>query len=99
MVLLFSKREAIVVSGVAVAVLREATQRALSRLKDFKPYTGENPIRLDVRFKNYRPAEMLTYLPIVERLDSHTVRFVGKDIVATSKFMEFMMTYEPGLEP
>jgi D-amino peptidase len=85
--------------GEANAVLREATQRALSRLKDFKPYTVKTPIRLDVRFKNYRPAEILTYLPIVERLDSHTVRFVGKDIVATSKFMEFMMTYEPGLEP
>lgn len=85
--------------GEANAVLRETTQRALSRLKDFKPYTVKAPIRLDVRFKNYRPAEMLSYLPIVERLDSHTVRFVGKDIVATSKFMEFMMTYEVGLEP
>jgi D-amino peptidase len=85
--------------GEANAVLGEATQRALSRLKDFKPYTVKTPIRLDVRFKNYRPAEMLSYLPIVERLDSHTVRFIGKDIVATSKFVEFMMTYEPGLEP
>lgn len=85
--------------GEANAVLGEATRRALSRLKEFKPYTVKTPIRLDVRFKNYRPAEMLSYLPIVERLDSHTVRFVGKDIVATSKFMEFMMTYEPGLEP
>jgi D-amino peptidase len=85
--------------GEAKAALREATQRALGRLKDFKPYAVKAPIRLDVRFKNYRPAEILSYLPIVERLDSHTVRFVGKDIVATSKFLEFMVTYEPGLEP
>ena len=80
-------------------VLRDATQRAMSRIKSFKPYTVKAPVRVDLRFKNYRPAEVLSYLPIVERLDSHTVRYVGKDIPAASQFLEFAMTYEPGLEP
>ena len=80
-------------------VLRDATQRAMGRIKSFKPYTVKAPVRVDLRFKNYRPAEVLSYLPIVERLDSHTVRYVGKDIPAASQFLEFAMTYEPGLEP
>ena len=46
-----------------------------------------------------RPVELLGYLPIVERLDSHTVRFVGKDMVEVSKFLEFMLSYEVSLQP
>jgi len=76
-----------------------AATRAIARLKDFKPYKLKSPIQLDVRFKNYRPAEVLAYLPIVQRTDSHSIRFVGKDIVETSNFLQFITTYEPGLEP
>lgn len=44
-------------------------------------------------------SEMLSYLSIVERTDSHSIRFVGKDITEVSKFLEFITTYEPSLEP
>jgi D-amino peptidase len=54
---------------------------------------------LDVRFKNYRPSELLGYLSIVERTDAHSIRFTGKDMIEVSKFLEFIMTYEPSLEP
>ena len=57
------------------------------------------PVALDVRFKNYRPSQILAYLPIVERTDSHSIRFVGKDMVAVSKFLQFMNGYNAGLEP
>jgi D-amino peptidase len=56
-------------------------------------------VTLDVSFKNYRQAEMLAYLPIVERTDSHSIRFVGKDMVAISKFVQFMDGYETSLTP
>ena len=52
-----------------------------------------------VRFKNYRPSEVLSYLSIIERTDSHSVRFIGKDMIEVSKFLEFIMTYSPSLEP
>jgi D-aminopeptidase len=39
------------------------------------------------------------YLSIVERTDAHSIRFTGKDMVEVSKFLEFIVTYEPGLEP
>lgn len=80
-------------------VIRAATQRALAKIKTFKPYAVKTPIRFDIRFKSYRQADVLSYLPIVERLDSHTVRYLGKDMPATSKFLEFVMTYDPNLDP
>jgi D-amino peptidase len=83
----------------AYKVIAEKTKAAIRRLKDFKPYTPKAPLTLDVRFKNYRPAEVLAYLSIVERTDSHTIRFVGKDMVEVSKFIEFMLTYRAGITP
>lgn len=83
----------------AYALIREKVKTALGRIKDFKPYKPKTPVQLDVRFKNYRPSEVLSYLSIVERTDAHSIRFIGKDMIETSKFLGFILTYEPGLEP
>ena len=80
-------------------LIREKVQKAVGRIKDFKPYKLAPPIQLDVRFKNYRPSEVLAYLSIVERTDAHSIRFTGKDMIEVSKFLEFIVTYEPALEP
>jgi len=80
-------------------LIREKVQKAVGRIKDFKPYKVAAPVKLDVRFKNYRPSEVLSYLSIVERIDAHSIRFVGKDMIEVSKFLEFVNTYEAGLEP
>lgn len=83
----------------AYTLIREKVKKAIGRLGDFKPYKVPEPVKLDVRFKSYRPSELLSYLSIVERTDAHSIRFRGKDMIETSKFMEFILTYEPGLEP
>ena len=83
----------------AYDVIREKMKRAIGRIQDFKPYKLKEPVQLDVRFKSYRPSELLSYLSIVERTDSHSIRFKGKDIVEVSKFLEFITSYEPSLEP
>lgn len=80
-------------------VIRDKAQRAVRRIAEFKPYKLSGPIELEVRFKNYRPAEVLSYLSIVERPDAHSIRFVGKDIIEVSKFLSFINTYELSLEP
>ena len=80
-------------------LIREKVQKAVGRIRDFKPYKLTAPIQLDVRFKNYRPSEVLSYLSIVERTDAHSIRFTGKDMIEVSKFLEFIVTYEPALEP
>src|SRR5688500_8249872 len=80
-------------------MIRDKAQRAVKRISEFKPYTLAGPIELEVRFKNYRPAEVLSYLSIIQRPDAHSIRFVGKDMVEISKFLTFVNTYELGLEP
>jgi len=80
-------------------LIREKAMKAVKRIKDFKPYKITYPVKLDLRFKNYRPSEVLSYLSIVERTDAHSIRFVGKDIVEVSKFLEFINSYELSLEP
>ena len=74
-------------------------KKAVLRLRELKPYAVSKPVRLDVRFKSYRPPELLSYLSIVERTDSHSIRFTGKDIVEVSRFLEFITSYDPSLEP
>jgi D-amino peptidase len=83
----------------AYELIREKTKKAIARIKEFKPYKLREPVQLDVRFKAYRPSEMLSYLSIVQRTDSHSIRFIGRDIIEVSKFLEFITTYEPSLEP
>lgn len=83
----------------ACDLIRAKVTAAMHRIKAFKPYKLKTPLQLDIRFKNYRPSEVLSYLSIVTRPDSHSIRFVGKDMIEVSKFMEFITTYDPGLEP
>ena len=83
----------------AYDLIREKAKTAIERLSDFQPYELETPVTLDVRFKNYRPSQVLAYLPIVERTDSHSIRFVGKDMVEVSMFLEFMLSYDGSLAP
>jgi len=81
------------------ALIRDRVKSALGRRADAKPYVVRAPVRLDLTFKNYRPAELLAYLPGVQRTTAHAVRFTGRDIVEVSKFLEFVTNYEPGLSP
>jgi len=81
------------------ALIRQKVAAALGRLDDFRPYRLEGPISLEISFKNYMPAEVLAYLPDVERVDSHTIRYVGADMTEISRFIEFVTTYQVDLTP
>ena len=72
---------------------------ALGRLHDFKPYVIKTPVTLEITFKNYTPAELLSYLRTVQRVDSHTIRFVGKDMDEIDDFEEFIGNYSADLAP
>jgi len=72
---------------------------ALAHLRDFKPYTVKTPVTLEISFKNYMPAQMLSYLRIVQRVDSHTIRFVGKDMAEVSDFVDVVDGYSSDLAP
>jgi D-amino peptidase len=72
---------------------------AFARLHDFKPYVIKTPVTLEITFKNYTPAELLSYLRSVQRIDSHTIRFVGKDMDEVDDFEEFVGNYNADLAP
>jgi D-aminopeptidase len=56
-------------------------------------------VTVELTFKNYRPAEMLSYLPMFERPTSHSIRFTVRDMLAASRVVEFLGDYEIGLIP
>lgn len=80
-------------------IIEAAARRSLERLSEFEPFRLEGAIQLEISFKNYRQAEVLAYLSLVERIDSHSIRFRGADMPAVSKFVEFLTNYQPGLSP
>jgi D-amino peptidase len=79
--------------------IRQAVSAGLANLGAVRPYRLEGPIEVDITFKNYRPAEVMAYLPSVERIDAHTVRFVGKDMPEVSRFLQFLTSYSASLTP
>lgn len=72
---------------------------ALGRRAEFTPLKTETPIVVDVSFKHYLPSEVLSYLPIFERTDSHSIRYRAKDMVEASTIMSFIGDYRPDLTP
>jgi D-amino peptidase len=80
-------------------VIRTRTMSAINRIGEFQPYVLETPIELELTLKNYTPVELLGYLPNVERVNSHTIRFVGKDIIEISNFLTFVGEFRIDLEP
>ncbi len=80
-------------------IIREKAGKAIARVRELKPYRVKAPLTVDVRWKNYRPAELLAYLPFVERTDAHSIRFQSKDTLEAMRILEFMLNYEPGLSP
>ncbi|UCD23579.1 MAG: M55 family metallopeptidase [Gemmatimonadota bacterium] len=83
----------------AYKLIGEKVKAAILRIDEFEPLVLPSPVTLDVRFKNYRPSQVLDYLSIVERTDAHSIRFVGSDMIEISKFLEFLVSYNAGLEP
>jgi D-amino peptidase len=72
---------------------------AVSHRDQRKPYVLTAPITLDISFKNYTSAEIVSYLRSVERTDSHSIRFVGRDIEEVMDFIVFLDYYNPDMTP
>ncbi|MCB0280555.1 MAG: M55 family metallopeptidase, partial [Calditrichaeota bacterium] len=83
----------------ANALIRDKVLRAMKRLDSFKPYKIETPITLEVTFKNYRPSQILAYLPIVKRVDAHSISYQADDMVAISRFLTFLTSYSISIIP
>jgi D-amino peptidase len=80
-------------------IIGERARAAFARRADFTPYKVAGPVTVDVTFKNYMPAEVLAYLPMFERTDSHSIRFHAKDMAEASRVMNFIGEYRPDITP
>ena len=83
----------------AYQLIEETAARAVARIAEFEPWDLGGPIELEVSFKNYRPVEALGYLEIVERIDSHTIRYTGRDMIAVEDFLTFLLNYDSNAAP
>ena len=83
----------------ARALIREKVRAGVALRTELRPYRLDAPVQLDITFKNYRAAELVSYLPNVRRMTAHTIRFPGRDILEVSRFVTFLMNYEPGITP
>jgi len=83
----------------AQALIREKVRAGVAARRAVRPYVVRAPIALDLTFKNYRPAELLAFLPSVERVDAHTVRFTARSMSEAARFMEFALSYRSDLTP
>ncbi len=83
----------------AYEVIRTRTKSAIDRIEDFEPYVLDTPIELELSLKHYRPVELLSYLSNVEKVNSHTIRFTGEDIVEVSNFLQVVTGYRIDLQP
>ncbi|MGB5354143.1 MAG: M55 family metallopeptidase, partial [Woeseia sp.] len=80
-------------------VIKTRTRAALGRISEFKPYVLEGPLEVDLSLKHYQPVELLAYLPNVERVNSHTLRYVAKDMTDVSRFLRVALGYRVDLQP
>ncbi len=83
----------------ARAVIADAVRKGMSRRGATSLPRAATPIRLEIRFKSYRPAEVLSWLPGAERADAHAVRYTLKDMPEASRFLAFVLAYQADLTP
>ena len=80
-------------------LIRARVKAGVEQRSSAKPYVVRGPVTVEMSFKHYRQAELLAYLPMVTRVNAHTIRFIGKDIVEVSRFIEFVNSYSPDITP
>jgi D-amino peptidase len=76
-----------------------AVRRGMERRSAIAPHRVKAPVEVEIRFKNYRPSEVLSWLRGVRRTDAHAVAYTAADMVEAYRFLEFVLTYQAGLEP
>jgi len=76
----------------ARALIKKKVRAGLQRRQELEPFHIEGVLALDLGFRNDKSAELLAYLPNVERIDNHTVRFAGS-IIEVNMFIEMAVGY------
>ena len=83
----------------AVEQIYQGALSGVSHRDQRKPYVLQTPITLEISFKSYTSAEIVSYLRSVQRSDAHSIRFVGKDMAEVMDFIVFLNYYNPDMAP
>jgi D-amino peptidase len=83
----------------ARALIRERARAGVAKRTQIRPHRLQGPVRLELTFKSYRPAELLAYLPIVERPFDRTIAYTAANILEISRFLVFVGAYTVELDP
>lgn len=68
-------------------LIREGVRRGVERRAEIRPYRISRPVKLEIRFNDVVIAELVSYLPSVERKNGNTIVFTGRDMTEVSKFL------------
>ena len=80
----------------AYDLIAEKTLYAVKNIKKYKPYKIKGPVTVSVTFKNYQPSQILSYLKMFKRVNSHTIEFKAKDMIEASHIIRVVLDYKGG---
>jgi len=80
----------------AYDLIAEKTLYAVKNIKKYKPYKIKGPVTVSVTFKNYQPSQILSYLKMFKRINSHTIEFKAKDMIEASHIIRVVLDYKGG---
>lgn len=84
----------------ARTVIADAVRKGMARRGSANAQAkAASPVKVELRFKSYRPAELVSWLPGVERVDAHAVACSFKDMLEASRFLSFVLNYQADLQP
>ncbi len=75
------------------ARIEAAAQRALTDLPGRPPCRVDGAVTLELSFRDPLRAELLEYLEDVERVDAHSIRTQCSDVLATIRFVRFVLSH------
>ena len=80
----------------AYDLIAEKTSYAVKNIKKYKPYKIKGPLTVSVSFKHYQPSQILSYLKMFKRTNSHTIEFKAKNMIEASHIMRVVTGYKGG---
>jgi len=80
-------------------LIEKAAEKAVRNSAGRTPFRIKGPVDIDLTFHFYQPAELLAWLPNVQRTGARSVRFRCANMVEATKFLAFISSYNIGLQP
>jgi len=72
----------------AQRLIRTGVKRGVERRKELSAYKLARPVKLEITFKDVVTAELVSYLPEIERPRGNTIIFTGRNMIEVSRFLQ-----------